>query len=140
MEDFYRRITLKQIDTVIALSEAIYPVRVDWGIAIFSQAKNAAPEAQGEMEKPFLGLNYRRCADVYFPVPIPICYPEHTLQGRAYCPAEKPYDAVNEWKGYIKDCRNKHGFHLTTRDIEAVRSRIASYNESATKPNHKSDC
>jgi hypothetical protein len=126
MKYFYRRIILRRVHTVMALSEAIYPVRVDWGIAIFSQGEDAAPEQQGELEKPFLGFNYICCANVHFLTPIPVCHPEDTLQGKAYCPAKTPEDAVNVWKDYIKNRRNQYGFRLTTKDIKAIRDRIAS--------------
>jgi hypothetical protein len=118
---FYVRVPLRTIKSTLCLSEANYPIQVDWGIAIFTNGKT--PETTGELDKPVLGLNFLRVADLFLPVPIPM-----TCSGdifyRGYCPAKSPEAAIAHWRNYIVDRRSKHGFRVTTAELKSNAERI----------------
>jgi hypothetical protein len=127
MKDFYLRIPLRSLTSTLHLSEASYPVHIDWGIAIFSQPPDAIPEQRGKLASPIAGLNYLHVADIKLPVPIPISCVGGDEFKKGYCPAKTPEDAIICWKEIILERRSKFGFRLTSWDLDKIHQAIASY-------------
>jgi hypothetical protein len=123
-DHFYLRIPLRSLTSALHLSEADYPVHIDWGIAIFSQPPDAIPEQCGELPFPVAGLNYLRVANIRLPVAVPVTCVEDEFTG-GYCPAKTPKDAISRWKKYILKRREDFGFRVTTQELRKVHRAIA---------------
>jgi len=123
---FYWRIPLRSLTSILRLSEADYPVHVNWGVAIFSQPPDAVPEQRGELPDPVFGLNYLRVADIKLPIAIPVTCLEDDFSG-GYCPAKTPEEAIARWRGLILTRRQEFGFRVTTKEIDKIHQAITSY-------------
>lgn len=126
LNHFYLRIPLRALTSTLHLSEADYPVHIDWGLAIFSQPPDATLEQRGELEAPINGLNYLRVADIKLPIPVPVSCIEDDFKG-GYCPAKSPEDAIARWKKFILERRENFGLRVSIQDLTKIHQQIAVY-------------